>query len=214
MNNKKIFGLYGAGGHGQESILMDTVLDKDEYDIFLIDDKLKYNYFKDIEIITLEKFLKIKNREKYFNISISDHKYRQDIAEHMIKNNVEPLSLISSNSINYQKNGIGIGLLQSPYSIISCNVKIGNFFHLNSFSSIHHDCVIGNYVTISTGVRCNGNIEIGNNVFIGSGAVIRNGSPEKPIRIGHDVVIGMGSVVTKDIPSYAKVYGNPATPKN
>ena len=48
-------------------------------------------------------------------------------------------------------------------------------------------------------------IVIGNNVWIGANVTILSG-----ITIGDNAVIGAGSIVTKDIPSNALAYGNPA----
>jgi maltose O-acetyltransferase len=48
-------------------------------------------------------------------------------------------------------------------------------------------------------------IRIGNNVWIGGHAVILPG-----VTIGDDAIIGAGSVVTRDVPSGARVAGNPA----
>lgn len=47
---------------------------------------------------------------------------------------------------------------------------------------------------------------------IGTGAIIKQGTPVKPLVIGEDAVVGMGAVVTKDVPAYTTVVGNPAKP--
>ncbi|QNI38315.1 sugar O-acetyltransferase [Edaphobacter albus] len=48
-------------------------------------------------------------------------------------------------------------------------------------------------------------VRIGANVWIGGGAIILPG-----VTIGDDAIIGAGSVVTRDVPSGATVFGNPA----
>ena len=48
-------------------------------------------------------------------------------------------------------------------------------------------------------------ISIGRNVWIGGGALILPG-----VSIGDDALIGAGSVVTRDVPTGATVFGNPA----
>ena len=75
-----------------------------------------------------------------------------------------------------------------------------------------HDSVIGDFVTFSPGVHCNGNVQIDDGVYVGSGAVIRQGRPDERLRIGKGAVIGMGAVVTQDIEPGCTVAGNPARP--
>jgi maltose O-acetyltransferase len=48
-------------------------------------------------------------------------------------------------------------------------------------------------------------IHIGRNVWIGGGAVILPG-----VTIGDDAIIGAGSIVTRDVPTGATAFGNPA----
>jgi sugar O-acyltransferase (sialic acid O-acetyltransferase NeuD family) len=105
---------------------------------------------------------------------------------------------------------IGDGAQICDFSYIGSNVRIGRHFQCNVRSHVHHDSVIGDYVTLSPGTLCLGTVHIGNGVFIGAGAVLRNGTPDRPLRIGENAVVGMGAVVTKDVPPNVTVIGNPA----
>jgi len=67
-------------------------------------------------------------------------------------------------------------------------------------------------VTLAPRVCINGNAIIEDDVYVGTGAILRQGSPEKPLRIGKGAVIGMGAVVTKDVAPGVTVIGNPARP--
>lgn len=70
--------------------------------------------------------------------------------------------------------------------------------------------MIGDFVTFASRVICNGNVHIHDHAYIGTGAVIRQGTPDKPLIIGKGAVVGMGAVVTKDVPAGVTVVGNPA----
>jgi len=105
---------------------------------------------------------------------------------------------------------IGDGSILCDYVLVNNGARIGRHFLANCFVQISHDCVIGDYVTVSPRVSCNGNVHIADGVFIGAGAVIRNGTPERPLRIGAGAVVAMGAVVVGDVPAGATVMGVPA----
>ncbi|MGL4315853.1 MAG: acetyltransferase, partial [Pseudomonas sp.] len=98
------------------------------------------------------------------------------------------------------------------YATITSNARIGRFFHANLYSYVAHDCVIGDFVTFAPQVHCNGHVHIHDHAYIGTGAVLRHGTPNRPLVIGEGAVVGMGAVVTKDVPAFATVVGNPARP--
>jgi acetyltransferase-like isoleucine patch superfamily enzyme len=107
---------------------------------------------------------------------------------------------------------LGEGSFISAFVDITSNIKIGLCFHANTYSYVGHDCIIGDFVTFAPKVSCNGNVHIHDHVYIGTGAILKQGTPEKPLVIGKGAVIGMGAVVTKDVPPGVTVIGNPAKP--
>ena len=162
-------------------------------------------------VITLDEFYKLPN-QKRFNVAIGDSKVRARIAEDCLSHLIEPFSIIADGAVILDNNELGIGCMISTHTIVTSNVKIGRFFHANCQSIIAHDCIIGDYVTLAPGVRCNGNVVIGNHAYIGASAVIKQGTQSKPMVIGEGAVVGMGAVVTRDVPPYTTVVGNPARP--
>jgi len=123
---------------------------------------------------------------------------------------IEAVSIRASSALVFDYSMIGEGAVLSPYSVITANVTIGKMFHLNLYSYVEHDCIIGDFVTFAPGVRCNGAVHIGDHAYIGSGAILRQGNREKPLVIGAGAVVGMGAVVTKDVEPQTTVIGNPA----
>ncbi|EAZ5844363.1 acetyltransferase, partial [Salmonella enterica] len=110
----------------------------------------------------------------------------------------------------YEHTYIDESAILSPFVTISVNTTIGRFFHANLYSYVAHDCQIGDYVTFAPGAKCNGYVVIEDNAYIGSGAIIKQGVPGKPLIIGAGAIIGMGAVVTKSVAPGITVCGNPA----
>ena len=90
--------------------------------------------------------------------------------------------------------------------------RIGNHCLLMVGAHVAHDCRIGDFVTFAPAAHCNGRVVIEDYAYIGSAAVIKQGTPDKPMVIGKGAIVGMGAVVTKSVPPYTTVVGNPAAP--
>lgn len=107
---------------------------------------------------------------------------------------------------------IGASCILCPFVTLTSNIKIGKSFHANIYSYVAHDCEIGDYVTFAPAVKCNGNVVIEDGAYIGTGAIIKQGKPGRPIVIGEGATVGMGAVVTKSVSAGSVVVGNPAKP--
>lgn len=107
---------------------------------------------------------------------------------------------------------VGIGTVICGGSILTTNIHIGEHVHINLNCTIGHDVVLGDFVTLAPGVHISGCVQCGRRVYIGTGAVIINGTQDKPIVIGDDVVVGAGACVTRSIPTGQAWGGVPAVP--
>ena len=217
---KIIFGLFGAGGYAREVMpLVEgciSITKKEEVksacQIFFVEKEPSADEINGYPLISEVEFFKIECDRRYFNIPIADSKKRECIATDCMSKGAYPMSIKSPHSITYDRNEISEGAIISANTMITSNAKIGKFFHLNIYSYVAHDCIIGDYVTFAPNVQCNGNVHIHKHAYIGTGAILRNGSLIKPLVIGEGAVVGMGAVVTKDVPPHTTVVGNPARP--
>ena len=213
-------GLYGAGGFAREVMPFLLKSINNEFSnsndvklsIYFLETDPKVVEVNGYPLISEEDFFNLSCDARYFNVAIGDSQARDAIASRCLRLGALPLSLFAPNSIVYDANDIGVGAILCANTMVTSNVKIGNFFHANIYSYVAHDCVIGDYVTFAPSVRCNGRVHICDHAYIGTGAIIKEGRPGHPLVIGEGAVVGMGAVVTKDVPSYTTVIGNPARP--
>lgn len=136
-----------------------------------------------------------------------------------------------------QSQSIGSKTTIWQFVVILPNAKIGQQVNVCSHCFIENDVVIGDRVTIKSGVQLWDGLRIGNDVFIGPNVTFTNDKfprskiyPEKflsthiedgvsigggavilpGLTIGSGAMIGAGAVVTKSVPPYAIVAGSPA----
>jgi sugar O-acyltransferase (sialic acid O-acetyltransferase NeuD family) len=105
---------------------------------------------------------------------------------------------------------IGEGTVICAGNILTTNIKLGQHVQINLDCTIGHDVIMGDYATLAPGVHVSGCVHIGKRAYIGTGAVIINGTQDNPLVIGDDAIVGAGACVTKSIPSGQTWGGVPA----
>jgi sugar O-acyltransferase (sialic acid O-acetyltransferase NeuD family) len=204
--NKKKTIIVGASGFGREIVSWINFSDKNKkkYDIvgFLDDDLSKSEYLPNfIGKIELEKI----SKNHQLLIGISDCHFKEKIFESAKINQIQIETYIHDTSLIGARTILGIGAIIFPYTVISCDVNIGNLVFINNGSQIGHDTSIGDYSSIMANVDIGGGAFIGKNVFIGSNAVILPG-----VKVPDNCIIGAGSVVIRSIKKTGSYFGNPA----
>jgi sugar O-acyltransferase (sialic acid O-acetyltransferase NeuD family) len=211
------YGLIGAGGFGRQTMpLLAETLANQRHSVasrlvFVVEGAPAAAQVNGYPILSLDEFLNLKG-PRFFNIAIGDGRVRERISSRCLGAGVEPMSLTSRFSDFGDSVTIGPGAIFCPFTIVSSNATVGRFFHANHNSSVGHDCVVGDFVTFSPGVRCNGRIQIGDYAVLGTGAMLMPGTTDRPLVIGEGAVVGMGAVVLRDIAPHTTVVGNPARP--
>lgn len=211
------FGLIGASGFGREVMpyvesTLSNLFPRATATITYVETEPEQDEVNGLPLISEKLFTSVDSTEKFFNIAIANSKVREEIADRMINHGAKPLSVKAPTAIDLGHNDIGVGAILCSFTHINPNASIGRFFHCNIYSYVAHDCRIGDFVTFAPNVHCNGNIHIDHHAYIGTGAVLRQGTPEQPLLIGEGAVVGMGAVVTKNVAPYTTVVGNPARP--
>lgn len=132
---------------------------------------------------------------------------------------------------------IGEGTRVWQFCVVFENAKIGKNCNLCAHTLVESDVVIGDNVTVKSGVYIWDGTRIEDNVFLGPNATLTNDlmprSKQYPevfsgitlrsgcsiganatllpgVTIGFNAMVGAGAVVTKSVPDNAVVVGNPA----
>ena len=208
--------IYGSGGFGRElieparaALLRDG---KPVTDLVFVDDSIGMNeqhLIAGVPVLTLER---LKAGDEFI-IAVGDGNIRQKLDEKARSAGLVPYSLFADDVVVGVDVEVGDGAVFTARTMVTASAKIGRQFQCNIYSYVAHDCTIGDFVTFAPSVCCNGNVHIDDYAYIGTGAVLKQGTSEKPLIIGKGAIVGMGAVVTKDVAPGVVVVGNPARPR-
>lgn len=208
-------GVYGCSGFGRE--VMPVVADQaDEASdfarlprIYFVDDNPPSGIVNGCPALSWEEFSRLEGDKKMV-IAIASPSTRRSLHSKISQSSVDMLSVRARNVVVYDQVQIGEGSILASGCILTSNISIGVCFHANINSYVAHDCVIGDYVTFAPCVKCNGNVVIEDDVYVGTGVIIKQGKPGRPLIIGKGAKIEAGSYVTKSVSPGDIVFGSPA----
>lgn len=202
----KRWGVFGAGGCGRGILpLVRRLLAPGDEAVF-VDDGRVGAVVNGAKVLTFDEFSALPS-ETAICLAAAVGEVRQQMDARCIARGLSYFSPRGEPHVQMDDVQIGEGALLSPFTTLTSNIRVGRHFHLNLYSYVEHDCVIGDFVTFAPAVRCNGSVTIGDGAYIGANAVIRQG-----LTIGEGSTIGMGAVVTKNVPAGETWAGNPARP--
>lgn len=184
----------------------------DDIEYFIVSDNeiISSHLLKDIKVIHESVFFnKFKKVDLIAYIAIGSPEIRKVIFNKVLNwnNNVNFPSLVDP-SVIMDNDGvikIGQGAIICAGNIITTDIIIDDFVHINIDCTIGHDVKIASFSTLSPGCHISGNVNIGHSVFCGTGAVIL-----EEISIANNTIIGAGAVITKDISVTGTYIGIPA----
>jgi sugar O-acyltransferase (sialic acid O-acetyltransferase NeuD family) len=207
-----IIGIYGASGFGREvaPVISSNAKESGAEIVFIDDNADAAASVNGRKIYSWPQFLALDATDKSVAIAIADAHIRSLLAERCREQMIRSFDVVATNVFVGDDVAIGEGHILQPFVTLTSNISIGRYFHANIYSYVAHDCKIGDFVTFAPGVMCNGNVHIADRAYIGTGAVLKQGTPEKPLIVGAGATVGMGAVVTKDVPPGVTVVGNPA----
>lgn len=200
---KKVFSLYGYGGHAREVAVQMQQFIKDNgfYLEFFVDDEYANSNSKPISKFNPEKSTMM--------VAVADPILREKMVTKLPKETnyfsfIHPTALILDiDNVNF-----GEGTFIGAFSVITTSVNLGKHCILNRSNHIGHDTTIGDYLSMMPGSIISGNVKGGKRLYIGSNSSIR-----EKIDICDDVIIGLNSGVVNSIINPGIYIGMPAKPK-
>jgi len=205
---KKIL-LIGAGGHSK--VILDTIIENNEYDEIGIIDTIKHNgtIISGVSVIgkdeDLKRFFDLGYKYAFIAVgSIGNSQIRRRILYLLKKIGFMFPIIVDKSAIISPYSNIMEGTYIGRNVVINSHTKVGKHAIINTGSIIEHDNIIGDFVHISPGSVLCGNVMIGNDTHIGANSTVINNT-----KIGSKSIIGIGSVVLKDVKSKVTAYGNP-----
>lgn len=215
----KDIAIYGAGGFGLEVACLINAINKSVIEWNLI------GYFDDdlIQKGTQNEFGTILGGIDDLNayekplavvMAIGDPKIITKIISKINNSHINFPNIISPDVVFMDPDSfkIGKGNLIMFQSLISHNVRIGDFNFLNCGVSLGHGVVLGSFNSLMSYVKISGEVNVGNTNYFGVCSVVLQKKT-----IGSYTTIGTNSVIMRNTKENTTYFGNPAieirTPK-
>lgn len=163
--------------------------------------------------IVLERDVEKQAGDMVFAIGIGDNTVRARIAERFagklrFANLVHPSATFGHRqraAIDAQRGTVVCAGVRFTNSI-----SIGDFTIFNLNATIGHDCIIGDFVNVAPLAAISGYVQLDRGCWIGTGAAVNQGMPDRRLTVGANSVVGSGSVVVRDCEPDGVYVGVPA----
>jgi sugar O-acyltransferase (sialic acid O-acetyltransferase NeuD family) len=142
-------------------------------------------------------------------IAIGAGEVRRRIDEQLTAAGRRPVVLVHPMATVGGDNRIAAGCILAAGARVTTNITLGRHTQLHVNSTIGHDSVLDDFVSVYPGATVSGNVHLGEGVTIGTGANVLPG-----ITVGAGAFVGAGAVVTADVEPGVTVAGVPARPTN
>ncbi len=207
----KDIAIFGVGGFGREvlTLIQDINKDKPTWNVIgFFDDGHPVGY----ETHRLKNLGGVKELNEWKTslsvaVAIGTPRIKRSILDKIYNPLIEFPTLIHPSVIIGDKDyvTIGKGCVFCAYTVITCDVKVGDFVILNLACTLGHDTEVKDYCAFMPTCNISGECVIDEGVYCGTGVKIINQTS-----IGANTIVGAGAVVTKPLPANCTAVGVPA----
>ena len=206
----KDIGIFGTGGHARE--LGDIACDVGYRVVYVARNQSELDAWAFHDEVMLESDVG-GHPNMAFAIGIGENSVRQKVAQRFV-DTLRFANLIHPNATFGRRQRDAI---ESRQGVVVCagvsltnNIRVGDFTVFNRNATIGHDVVVDEFVNVAPGACISGNVHIGARCWIGTGAVVNQGTAAAKLFIGADTIVGAGSLVVEACEPDAVYVGIPA----
>ena len=198
--------IIGASGFGREVAWLIEELDDWNIAGFVDDnEKILGTNINGFPVVGNTEYLIEQNKNINVVIAIGNPIIRKKIYDKLSQSNMINFPNIIAKDVRISNtNQLGIGNIICTHNVLTTNITLGNFNHINLSCTVGHDAIIEDFSTVYPGVNISGNTRIKSFVEVGTGTKIIQGKT-----INENIIIGAGSVVVKDLKDTGTYVGIP-----
>ena len=203
--------IVGASGFGREVAWLIEELETWNIAGFIDDNEsIQNTIINNIPVIGNTDFLLDMKDNINVVIAIGNPYIREKIVQKLISKETICFPNIIAKDVRISKYvKMGIGNIICTGTILTTNISLGNFNHINLDCTVGHDVVLNDYITVYPSVNISGNVNIDYYSELGTGSKIIQGKT-----LAKSVVLGAGAVVVKNLEESGTYVGVPTKKTN
>ena len=192
--------IVGAGGFGREVLWLAERMNQKEavWEILgFVDDNAKAQgtLLNGYPVLGTIDSLKDAKEDIWVACAIGSSATRKSIVQRLSGNHhIHFATLIDPSVLLSDSVQIGEGCIICAGAVLTVNIRVGNHVIINLNTTVGHDAVVEDFVTVYPNANISGNVTVGELSEIGTGTEIIQGKT-----ITKNVILGAGSVVIRDV---------------
>lgn len=156
---------------------------------------------------SLDDFLAAGHSGVSYAVGIGAPAVRRRIAERCDGAGLEAATLVHPSATMGAQVTVGAGSVLCAGVRLTTNIQLGRHVHVNLNSTIGHDTIVGDYVSLNPLASISGDCVLGAEVLVGVAGVVLNA-----LRVGEGAVVGGAACAVRDVEPGSVVVGVPARP--